>query len=472
MIYALCLIGGAAIGALIGWLWASSRTQSRMGAELAEARSEAGSAASALSELRNQLTARDAELQDIRTRLAESERQRTEASTRLEEAAKGLEEQKRAIQEAQSRLADTFKALSKDALQSNNQSFLELAKESLARVLSEAKGELGKEQQAITATVKPLQETLKQYQEHVKALEATRQREYGGLQERLRALGQVEEELKRQTGSLVTALRTPQIRGRWGEMQLHRVVELAGMSEFCDYTEQVNVTTEDGRLRPDMIISLPGNREVVVDAKVPLDAYLDAVGAKSEGERASAMKRHAQQVRNHVKALAEKGYWNQFEHAPDLVVLFIPGECFFSAALEMDASILEEGFAKRVCVATPTTLFALLCAVAYGWRQEQLSQQVEQISRLGKELHDRMGILADHLQRMGRNLASTVTAYNEAVASMETRLLPSARRFGELGISTKRNVPTLEPVDRSPRPAPQLESGMQNDETEDDGPEG
>jgi DNA recombination protein RmuC len=281
--------------------------------------------------------------------------------------------------------------------------------------------------------------------------ETERTSQHAGLSEQLRALAIAQQKLHGETAGLVQALRAPQVRGRWGEIQLQRVVELAGMLEHCDFYQQPSASTDDGRLRPDLIVRLPGDRQVVIDAKCALDAYLDAQQADTDLLRREKLTAHARQVRQHIQRLSAKAYWDQFQPAPEFVVLFLPGESFFSAALEQDPSLIEAGADRKVLLATPTTLIALLRAVAYGWRQEQTARHAQAIADLGRELHDRIRILTDHLAAMGTGLQTAVTAYNQAVASLETRLLVSARRFRDLGVAADRDIPVLNPLETQPR---------------------
>jgi DNA recombination protein RmuC len=355
-------------------------------------------------------------------------------------------------------MTDTFNALSSAALKSSSEDFLRLASEHLGKVVADTKGKLGEHQAAMDGMIKPLRETLKRYEEQIRSIEESRHKAYGSLEEQLRALATTHEHLQRETSNLVSALRKPQVRGRWGEMQLRRVAELSGMSIHCDFTEQQSLDTEKGRIRPDMIVHLPMERQIVVDSKVSLEAYLDAISAATEDERKAKMTKHAQQVRAHMNKLASKEYWSQFKQSPEFVVLFIPGESFLSSALDTDTTIIEDGMQKRVIIATPTTFIALLRAIAYGWRQEQLTKNAQEISELGLQLYERMNTLVQHLESIGSNLEKAIGAYNKAVGSMESRVLPSVRRFRELGVTGSAEIPIIEQIDQTPRSLNILES--------------
>jgi len=368
---------------------------------------------------------------------------------------------KREEAKAKDQLADTFKALATDALRGNNETFIGQATQAFKTVKTEAEGNLAQRQQAIEGLIKPLNEALQRYETQIANMERARQSAYGGLDQHLKTLAQAHERLQQETGNLVKALRAPQVRGQWGEITLKRVAELAGMVEHCDFREQETVEGETGRLRPDMVVQLPAGRQIVVDAKTVLAAYLEAVEAQDDEVRRERLRQHATQVRARMDQLSAKAYWSQFEQAPEFVVLFLPGEQFLGAALEYDRTIIEEGFAKKVVIATPTTLIALLRAVAYGWRQEQLAENAQVISALGKDLFERMAVLAEHLAEVGAALNKGVTAYNKAVGSLEARVLPSARRFKDLGVGSEKDIPKLESLEQAPRPVPEVDESNQ-----------
>ncbi len=380
---------------------------------------------SRLPELESRLNQALAENSDLKARASGLEAQ-------AQEARKSAAEKLALLEEAQSRLSDAFKALSSEALRNNNQSFLELAKTTLATFHESAKGDLEKRQQAIHEIVKPMRESLEKVDAKISDIEKTRADAYGSLTAQVRNLFDGQNELRRETSNLVRALRTPGVRGRWGEVQLRRVVELSGMVAHCDFDEQSSVDTEEGRKRPDMIVNLPGGKTIVVDAKAVVAAYLDAVEATDDAARAAHLQRHARQVKERVDELGRKAYWEQFKHAPEFVVLFLPGEMFFSAALENDPGLIESASERRVVLATPTTLIALLKAVFYGWRQQNLAQNAQEISALGRELYDRLAVMGGHFETLGKNLNQAVTSFNKAVASIETRVFPAARKFKDL----------------------------------------
>jgi DNA recombination protein RmuC len=344
-----------------------------------------------------------------------------------------MRERIRALRESQVQMADSFKVMSAEALDASVRQLAELAKSQLQSTQAETRGELEKRQLAMEQLVAPLKDQLQRVDQQLLALNKERHQSQGMLAERMRQLAEANEKLRTETGALVTALRKPNARGQWGQMQLRKVVELAGMVRHCDFTEQASFAGEEQTLRPDMVVNLPGGKHVVVDAKAPLQAILDAYEAPDEATRAEAMQAHARLLRRHVKQLADKAYWDGMESAPDFVVLFLPGEHLYGAALDADPGLIEDAMARRVLIATPTTLLALLHSVGYGWQQERVAESAQAISDLGRELHGRLAKLSGLMQTLGKRLNSTVNAYNDTVGSYERRVLPAARRFSEHG---------------------------------------
>ncbi len=362
------------------------------------------------------------------------------------------DEKLRTAAAGEEQLRIVFQSLSLDALEKNNRSFIELAKASLEKFQEGAKHDLDKKQTAIAELFTPMRETLQKLDTGFREMEKERKGQQETFREQLRALFENERLLKLETANLVKALRSPIARGRWGEVQLRRVVELAGMLNYCDFYEQQQFSEEESRYRPDMLVRLPGGRQVIIDAKVPLQAYLDAVQTTDDALREMLMKDHARQVKQHVQQLGKKSYWEKFQPTPEFVVLFLPAETFFSAALEYDPSLIEAGAEQKVIIATPTTLIALLRAVAYGWKQENLSAHLEELTTLGQELYKRLSDMVSHFNKMGRGLSSAVEGYNKAMGSLESRVLVTARKFKDLGVTHGQlEIEEIEPVDRIPR---------------------
>ncbi len=365
-------------------------------------------------------------------------------------------------EEARNALKGEFATLSAAALRESNEQFLQLAKGRLELAQQAAKGDLDQRAQSIEQLLAPLREQLGRYEQGMRNLESERQRAYAGLVQQVRQLGDSQERLQLETRNLVTALRAPQTRGRWGELQLRRVMEMAGMIEHCDFDEQVSSQSESGRLRPDVVVRLSGGRNVVVDAKVPLQAFLQAMDASDEDARKSSMIGHARQLRSHVDSLSKKAYWQQFDVTPEYVIAFIPGDPLLAAALEYDPSLLDHAVEHRVILATPTSLIALLRTIAFGWQQESLAENALEVQKAGRELYRRLSTFGDHLARAGRSLGGAVDAYNKAVGSLERNVLPQARRFNDLGVGVSdQPMPEAEPIDSMPRllQAPELVAG-------------
>jgi len=356
-----------------------------------------------------------------------------------------------AAERSRQELERTVETLARRALEQNNESFLRLAQENLQRFQVQAKADLGEREKAVEALVKPINEALKKTEQQIQEIERDRNRAFGSIGEQLKLMSETQLRLQNETQNLVKALRRPEVRGQWGEMTLKRLAELAGMVDRCDFFEQENVTTAEGRLRPDMIIRLPDARELVVDVKTPLDAYLNAMEATEDSIREAALVQHARKVRDRVNELAKKEYWNQFKRSPDFVILFIPGDQFLSAALDRDPMLIDDALRQKVMLATPTSFVALLKAVAYGWRQVALAENAETIRALAEQLYDRLSTFAGHLDKTGKALGNAVQHYNSAVGSLERNVLPGARKFTELGVHPKKELGNLDPLELQPR---------------------
>lgn len=363
-----------------------------------------------------------------------------------------------ALEEAREQLRETFGAMASEALKHNSGEFLKLAQENLKRFQSQAEGSLTQREKAVENLVKPIRDALEKTELQIRHMENDRKEAYGSLTKHLETMAASQILLQGETRNLVQALRRPEVRGQWGELTLKRLAELAGMVDRCDFYEQEQVQTDSGRQRPDMIVRMPDGREIIVDAKTPLDAYLSAIEASDDETRKRELERHARKVRERVRELSAKAYWQQFKNAPDFVVLFIPGDQFLSAALDQDRSLLEDALAAKVILATPTSFVALLRAVAFGWRQEALTENAERIREVGEDLYQRLGTFADHLSKVGKSLDNSVNAYNKAVGSFDSRILPGARKFAELGISAKTEITDPDQVERAARAVQSTES--------------
>ncbi len=367
-----------------------------------------------------------------------------------------------AISHAEERMAASFSELAFKSLAQNSDSFLRLAKEHLGKHQERAQSDLGKREQAIEALVKPIQETLEQTRLQIGEIEKHRHETFGNIRAQLETMAAGQVALQSETRNLVTALRRPEVRGQWGELTLRRIAELAGMVEHCDFVEQAHVTDGERSIRPDMVVKLPDRGQIVIDVKTPLDAYLQAVEADNDADRKAALARHARNVAERIRELASKAYWAQFESSPEFVILFIPGDQFLTAALSENPNLLEDALREKVILATPTSLVALLKAIAYGWRQLALAENAEQIRRLAQDLHGRLGTFTGHLARLGKQLQSGVNAYNKAVGSLERLVLPGARKFIELGVHEKKPLEEPAPIETIPR---EMNSAVDEDES-------
>src|SRR5215813_2314055 len=454
------LTTGLVLGALVMWLLLRRQADDRHHAGKAKE-------AAQLAALHERLAARDRELVKLQEQFEKGAGERETLQERnsllqaeLEGERRAATERRESFEQAKKELSEKFTALSKDALKHNSQSFLELANQTLGKFQETAKGDLELRARAIDQLVKPLAESLQKVDGKIGELEKARAGAYAELREQVKALSTSQSQLQAETGNLVKALRTPHVRGRWGEIQLRRVVELAGMLQYCDFVEQETVPTEDGRIRPDLIVRLPGERTMVVDSKVPFDAFYESISTTNDEIRAEKLKEHARLVRAHITALSRKSYWETVQPTPEFVLLFLPGETFYSAALENDPKLIEDGVSQKVLIATPTTLIALLKAVSYGWRQEQMAANAQEVSRLGKDLYDRLRTFTGYYADIGKGLDRALESYNRGVGSLEARVLVTARKFKERGALAGEEIDTVEPIDKSARPLSLDEGGL------------
>jgi DNA recombination protein RmuC len=422
-------------------------------------------ARSAMAHTQGQLAARDAANGRLQQELSTAQQDRARLGAELDAERTATTGKLALLQEAETKLRDAFSALSSEALRQNNQSFLALARTSLSEFQHTAQLDLDGRQRAIEDLVQPLQQSLTLVDAKLQQVDKDRLGSHSALTEQLRSLHTAQQTLQLETGRLVQALRSPNVRGQWGELQLRRVVEAAGMLEYCDFDMKESASADGNRLTPDMIVRLPGGRNVVVDAKVASAAYLDAMETEDQVARDGKLRAHARQVRDHVVALGNKTYWAHFQPAPDLVIMFLPGEALLSTALQRDSGLLEFSLARGVMLASPLTLVALLRAVAFGWQQEKIAKNAQEISELGRQLYDRIRVMAVHFEDVARGLTRSVESYNKAIGSLESRVLVTARRLKDKGVTAPEELPDLETIDHTPRPlgAPEL-VGLFDDE--------
>ncbi|HAU32534.1 MAG: hypothetical protein XD78_0797 [Desulfotomaculum sp. 46_296] len=404
-----------------------------------------------INELELALKNKDADLFKAQDNITGLKERIAQITTLLEKERNDNKEKLLLLEEAKESLSSAFKALSADALRVNNQTFLELAATALEKYQESAKTDLEARQKAVNEIVKPVQDSLGKVDVRINELEKSRLEAYTGLTKQLEALSQTQDRLKLETSNLVNALRTPNVRGRWGEIQLKRVVEIAGMIEYCDFIQQESVNTEQGRLRPDLVVKLPNNKNIVIDSKAPILAYIESLEIQDERIKNEKIKEHARNIRTHLTKLGSKSYWSQFEPSPEFVVLFLPREAFFSAALEQEPGLIEFGVEQHVLMATPTTLIALLHAVAYGWKQEKLAENAKAISILGNQLYERVRGLAGYFSDLKKSLDNSIEAYNRAVGALESRVLVSARKFKEYGAAAGNEIKDSEIVEKDTR---------------------
>jgi DNA recombination protein RmuC len=451
------LIGGIVLGAVGVFLFYQRQLKIE-----SEKRITAETKVAEIPKLESVIKEKDAEISRLREEGTSLKTELSALSTKLEEQLKAAEEKLAIFNDAEQKLSNAFKALSAEALKSNNTQFLELAKTNLEKFQTDAKADLETRRKAVDQLVQPLKDSLASVDTTLKELEKVRVGAYSGLETQIKTMSTAENNLKEETAKLVAALSKPSSGGLWGQMQLRNAVELAGMTKHCDFFEQQAVATDGGRLQPDMVIRLPRNRKVVVDSKVSFESYYESAKMGNENIRRNKLKEYIVHIKTHISNLASKGYWEQFQPGLECVVLFLPGEVFFSAALQEDPNLIQFGLEKRVLLVSPTTLIAVLLGIAYDWRQEQIAENAIVISNLGKELYERVRTIASYFEDMQRGLNSAVEAYNKAVRSIESRVLVTTRKFRELGAATGDEIKTLPTVDTTARTL-QVEGGQ--DET-------
>lgn len=444
------LVGSGTLAAL-AWMLAAARTQARAERLLRDAETRASAANARAEALADQARQAEGRANGLEAALRGAESQRAMDVARAEALARSLEEQRALLDAAKAQLGDTFAAMAGEALRASQEDFLALASERLGAVRRESSAELEARQEAqrkaIEGMVAPVRASLEKVDEQVRAMERERGSAYGAIRQQMQTISETQEKLRDATGSLVTALKAPAVRGRWGEMQLRRVVELAGMLEHCDFDEQVTAVGEDGRLRPDMVVRLPGGRNIVVDAKAPLGAYLEALESKDDDARAAKLRQHAAQVQAHIRKLSAKSYWEGFVGSTEFVVLFLPGDSFYSVALEQIPGLVEEGVTQKVLLATPTTLLGLLLTTSCGWREERLAENAQRISEEGRVLHQRIATVLEYFAALGNSLNQSVRHFNQAMASFDQRVAVSARRLEELDARGKKELPPIQEIE-------------------------
>ncbi len=450
--YIVFFIIGTAFAFLIAWFFAKSKF-SKDFLEISKEHSSALSRLEQMEDLKKTLEERTQEINLLNSTITGLKEHQAKLETIIEKERLAVNEKIEMLEDIRNNMVDAYKAISASALRENNQTFLDLAKTTLSKYMEAAKSDFNVRSKEVKNIVVPIKDSLDRYDQHIQAMERSREKAYGGLSQQVVSLVETQQTLQKETGNLVKALRVPHVRGRWGEITLKRVAELAGMQNRCDFFEQQSAYGENGIMRPDMVVYLPGNRQIVVDAKAPLSAYLEALEAETEEEREILTATHSKQIQSHMHKLAQKAYWKQFSPTPEFVVLFIPGENFFSAALVKNPKLIEEGVNKGVILATPTTLITLLKTVSFAWRQENVSENAKAISELGRDLYSRLNLMAEHINKLGRDIERCTSTYNQVAGSFERRVLTSARRFKDLGISLPgdKDIVRIEPAEKKAR---------------------
>ena len=450
--YIAFFIIGTAFGFLIAWFFPRSKFSKEF-LEISKEHSAALSRLEQMEELKQTIEDRTQEIDSLNATITDLKENQAKLQTIIDKERIAVKEKIEMLEDVRNNMVDAYKAISASALRENNQTFLDLAKTTLSKYMESAKSDFNIRSKEVKDIVVPIKDSLNRYDQHIQAMERSREKAYGGLSQQVYSLMETQQTLQKETGNLVKALRVPHVRGRWGEITLKRVAELAGMQNRCDFFEQQSAYDENGIMRPDMVVYLPGNRQIVVDAKAPLSSYLEALEAETEEEREILIATHSKQIQSHMHKLAQKAYWKQFAPTPEFVVLFIPGENFFSAALVKNSQLIEQGVNKGVILATPTTLITLLKTVSFAWRQENVSENAKAISELGRELYTRLNSMAKHIDKLGRDIERCTGTYNDVIGSFERRVLTSARKLKELGISLPddKDIVRIDPAEKKPR---------------------